>query len=134
VTLTVWDNDGDSATASVEIATCPEMEYRPKELISLNRLGILNDDPLKPGDILGALISFENVAGYDLKDLKLTVGIPLLSEWRIFNFRDVDEGEEITKYVELEIPEDAEPGYYDLRVSISNDDFRRTKFREFIVK
>ncbi len=134
VTLTVWDNDGDVATKTIVIPTCPDKKYTPKSLISINRLGILNDDPLKPGDYLQALITFENIAGFDLKDLKLTIGIPVLAEWRIFNFRDVDGGEEITKLVELKIPEDAEPGYYDLRVSISNDDFRRTKFREFIIK
>ena len=134
VTLTVWDNDGDVATKTLVIPTCPDKKYTPKSLISINRLGILNDDPLKPGDYLGALITFENIAGFDLENLKLTIGIPVLAEWRIFNFRDVDEGEEITKLVELKIPEDAEPGYYDLRVSISNDDFRRTKFREFIIK
>ncbi len=134
VTLTVEDVDGDTDSATKVIETCPDQEYRPKGLISINRLGILNDDPLAPGDTLGALISFENVAGYDLKDLKLIIGIPLLSEWRIFNFREVDEGDEVTKYVELEIPRDSKPGYYDFRVSISNDDFRRTKFREFIIE
>jgi len=134
VTLTVEDVDGDIGTDTKVIETCPDQENRPKGLISINRLGILNDDPLAPGDTLGALISFENIAGYDLKDLKLIVGIPLLVEWRIFNFREVDEGDKVTKYVELEIPRDSKPGYYDFRVSISNDDFRRTKFREFIVE
>ena len=126
------DNDCDGQID--EGLSCSDNEYKPKNLISITRLGILNDDPLKPGDYLGALITFENIAGYDLKDLKLTVGIPELGLWRIFNFRNVAKGKEITKYVELMIPEDANPRYYDLRVSISNDDFRRTKFREFIVR
>ncbi len=136
VTLTIWDNDGDYDTASKIIETCPEevQEDRPKELISFNRLSILNEDYLEPGDELEALIKFENIAGYTLEDLKLTIGIPAFAEWRIYHIGDLKKGREVAKFIQLQIPEDAEPGYYDLRVSISNDDFRRTKFREFIVK
>jgi PKD repeat protein len=135
VTLTVWDYDGDMAQESVVIQTCSgKDEYRSKELISLNRLSILNDDHLEPGDELEALISFENIAGYELEDLKLTIGIPAFAEWRIYNIGDLRSGKEVSKFIQLLIPEDAKAGYYDLRVSISNDDFRRTKFREFVVK
>lgn len=96
-----------------------QVEYSVFEIITKNGTSLLYNPILTDNENDGNL--FMNVSN----------GV-----YKLFpdNKRSGDDGDEVTKYVELEIPKDVEPGYYDLRVSISNDDFRRTKFREFIVE
>ena len=67
--------------------------------------------------------------GYDLEDVKITVAIDDLGVYNSKKLDELEDDETESVTVLLDIPYDAQPGIYDLRVVVSNDDERRVKYR-----
>lgn len=81
------------------------------------------------GDELEVSVYIENIAPYNLEELKLTVYIDELGVWRTIGPFDLAEGEHTVKHIYLDIPVDAEPGYYNIRIVVQNSDLKRVKYR-----
>ncbi|MFO8015577.1 MAG: hypothetical protein R6U32_00585, partial [Candidatus Woesearchaeota archaeon] len=80
------------------------------------------------GDQVEVSVYMENLAGYDLENLALKVGVHGLGIWRESTF-DLDKGDYATKHMLLDIPADADSGDYDVRITAENEDVKRVKYR-----
>ncbi len=131
VTLTVWDNDGASSTLT-RIVTVGE-QGDPSSFASANERTIFSriryNDYANAGDIVAINIGIFNDGTYDMEDMEVSVHILDLEERRTAGPFDVKDGQEETANLFLEIPFDAQPGSYDIRIIASNDDFSRTEHR-----
>ena len=63
----------------------------------------------------------------------MTVVVQELGIWQTSRYVDLEMGRSDNAKVFFEIPTWAEPGEYDARITISNDDIRRVRHREFVV-
>ena len=61
-------------------------------------------------------------------------GMPGISEARTLGIRELDSGETKSKVFELRIPNNMKSGFEQLRVSVSNDDYKRIIYRELLMK
>lgn len=105
-----------------------------REKIFFNRLDLINEDCIKPGDDIEIIVSFTNKGRETMKDARLTANIDELSLMTKVGRFSVDKDQRITKSLFLEIPRDTQPGWYDLRVSAGDDFYKRIKFRDFEIK
>ena len=87
------------------------------------------DEFLVPGQELDILVNVMNYNNKDLEDVKITVFIPELPLYFRSGTFDVESRESYGKLVFEDIPEDAEPGDYLVRVTVSNDDFKKSVYR-----
>jgi len=105
----------------------------PKTDIAVNELQIINEDCIKPGEDLTALIDFKLLGYHDEENIKITAVIPDLSlRSRMGPFK-MNSNDEISKVFVMTIPKDTPEGIYDVRFTI-NDDVRRVKHRTIIVR
>ncbi|MBU0460988.1 MAG: hypothetical protein KJ574_00215, partial [Nanoarchaeota archaeon] len=104
--------------------------------LTINRIDVMSDsaqpDAAYAGDELFVEVTLENGFDFDLEDMNLVVWIDGL-ELRKSKKIDLDAGEAQRFSVMFEIPQDAEPGVYDILVQASNDEVRHSKYREFTV-
>gem|GEM_PF-4243335 len=89
---------------------------------------------MEPGSEDVLFVSIENIGLHPLEDFTVTA-LAFDNEYRkrIGPF-DVDVGREVSRTVPFYVPQDAQPGKYDLRITMSNDFVRRVKHREFEVR
>jgi hypothetical protein len=103
----------------------------------MENLDILNAEPICAGDDLNVLLTLQNDGIFDNRDIVVSFVAPDISADKrtIGPFR-LDTNEQVTKRVDLSIPEDTPAGMYELRVYIysQSGDFHRIKHRDFIVK
>lgn len=109
---------------------CYEPEIYPREVLRINKLMVYNDC-VKPGTDFMVLVSFENLASYDLEDVRITGVIDELNDIVRLGPIDLNHKEEETKMLFFNIPENAREGDYTLTVIVSNDDVKRIKHRSF---
>ena len=86
------------------------------------------------GDVLSASVSIQNDDNYDIKNARLTIMIPELGARKRISHIDIDARNEIAQRINLEIPDDAEPGMYDVLFTINDDDARRVKYRPILIR
>ena len=100
------------------------------------RIGTINipADFVKAGDDLVINLDFENSGDLDLDDVSATVVIPELGIRKKVGPFDVDKSNDASRALMLLIPEDAEPGEYTARITISNDKLKRVRHRPVIIK
>lgn len=111
----------------------PGSEIYPRQKYEMEQLDVLNEEPVCAGDTLTVLVSLANNGIWDNKDIKMTAVISDLAvEQTIGPFR-LNAGDEISKRFNMDLPADAEPGMYDVRVYLYSDsgDFIRILYREF---
>jgi uncharacterized membrane protein len=70
-----------------------------------------------------------NLANENLEDVTLTVVIPELGIKRSVGPFDVKKDEDTTKKVLIELLDDAPPGEYDIRFTLSSENFRKVRHR-----
>jgi len=105
---------------------------KPEDSVFWGRLKVLNEDGLRPGDDLIILAAFTN-GNADLDQLRFSVlGLDFDGKRSVGPF-DMDSGEKKNLRVIVPLPYDIEPGIHSLGFSLSNDEYRRMKFREFRV-
>jgi len=90
----------------------------------------LIDEAVEAGDQVVSSGRVEGLAKTE-KDAMLTFTIPELGVKRQVAIR---EGQDVTKYIVADIPSDAEPGEYLVRITVSGDDFREVKHRFLIIE
>jgi len=78
-------------------------------------------------------LKFDNSGNQDLDNVKISASIFELDVYDEIGPFDLEEDEQVIKSLVLEIPEDAEPGYYYVRLSVSNNKVRRVIYKEFII-
>jgi uncharacterized membrane protein len=78
-------------------------------------------------------INLENTLDYRLDDVHVRAFIDAYGLWATKTVHDLDAGEEYTANMHIDVPADLQPGLYDLRVTVSNDDVRRVKYRTLLV-
>ncbi|MBR9692029.1 hypothetical protein GOV06_04535 [Candidatus Woesearchaeota archaeon] len=91
---------------------------------------IRHTDYMSPGSMLAMNIGLESNTYEDLEDLRVTAVIQDLGIRAASETFDLDGREELSKEIYMEIPEWAAPGYYDIRITISNDYLRRIIHRD----
>jgi hypothetical protein len=130
VVFTVTDSEGltDSDVCVVTVSD----EYLPRD--ELGVAGIGTNDVVGVGEILQLNLKFDNRGNQDLKDVRISASILDLDVRNTEGPFDLDEDEQVTKSLVLDVPEDAEPGYYYVRISVSNNEVRRVVHREFIIE
>jgi hypothetical protein len=111
---------------------CYEPEIYPREILSINKLMMFNDCAV-PGTDFMVLVSFQNRASYELRNVRVTGVVDELNQMVRFGPFHLDQGEEEVKLLFFDIPSNAREGEYTLTVIVSNDDMRRVKHRTFRV-
>ncbi len=131
VTLTVEDNYGNvgSDTVTIIVGEKKVVGKDPRNNIRLRGISF-DTDAVGAGESLIAKVNIENIGNDDLEDVSLTLFIEELGIWSRTTGIDVDEGDTEKKTVVLDIPYDVEPGYYDVRIVVSNDEMKRIVHRD----
>ncbi|MBI4453305.1 PKD domain-containing protein [Candidatus Woesearchaeota archaeon] len=138
VTLTVTDGDGDTGTATVTInVKDTKTPVTSRKVVEWTNLKLLGGETYAPGDMVELLVNFKNEANWDLENVKITSIIPELGVKKSAGPFDLDEGDETTKILYLQLPYDAPQGEYDIRVVINNDGddkIHRIKHRKITIE
>ncbi|MBW2996346.1 PKD domain-containing protein [Candidatus Woesearchaeota archaeon] len=136
VTVMVEDGNGGSDTQSFTIIVGEEDDDDEGIIIDgwlRVKARVIGDDYVNAGDTVILKTYVENIGEDDLEDLHITAVIQELAVRDNVGPFDLDEGDEESKNLYLEIPEYAEPGIYDIRITYSNDLLRRVIYREITV-
>ena len=135
VTLTIYDQDGDSATQTIYIDTKKEHSLDSRDALYIGDATPLNE-VLKKGEPLVMTVSFENRADETLNDATFQISIPELGLITDTRIGKVSDGKKISKTVTLEIPKNIASGHYYVRTTFSanSGEVRRTIYREIIIK
>ncbi|MBD3313712.1 PKD domain-containing protein [Candidatus Woesearchaeota archaeon] len=150
-TLTITDADGDTASDSVTIDVTDsgdeddegdedddnEEDAEQCDLY-IGRVFMYSDSDeygdnyVEAGGELFVNVHFDNTGDLDLEDVRYRALILDLGLSNSVRF-DLDQGQDTSRTVRIDIPEDAEPGYYDIQISAHNDCISRTKYRMFTI-
>lgn len=134
VTLIVTDQLGRSASDTQEITVGEENnDHIAKRRVKIGQLNVISNEYVRAGDELELKIVFDNIGLSDLEDFKTVVVVPDLAMRAAAGPFDVEHGDRVMRIMVLDIPKDAPPGTYDVRITMSNDDTRRIKHRTFMV-
>jgi len=135
VVVEVSDGDlTDTQSYVIEVITAPSEKYpRRKIHIHTIRMNGVEYEYMQAGEQLMIDTSFENWGIYDIDSATIRVTIPELGiSRRIGHFTGPEVKERLRKGILLDIPEDAEPGVYTLRMVITtNDLIKRVRHRDF---
>lgn len=107
----------------------PEEEEPEEEGFGLYIGRIIYDEITGAGSEIEFSVSMKN-NGPDLEDLKLIISIQELGIRAVVGPFDLEEDKGVTKRATLEIPDGAEPGKYDVRITVQNEEVNRVKYRE----
>jgi len=136
VTVTVTDDSSNCVSASYTLTV---VEYLPGDLIVRNsdlfvdRIALTNGEVLPIGELLSASVLVTNNADLDFEDVTIRVSVPELGITRSILIEDLRENRDELRNLFLEIPNDARPGEYEVRITVSNDEARRIIHREITV-
>ena len=106
---------------------------REKFFIGSIRTNQLVYDTLNAGDQLFVDLRFENIGRYDTNKATIRITVEELGISRKLGpFSGPDVDDVMSKGLNLDIPKDAEPGVYTVRISLSDlNGIRRTRHRDF---
>lgn len=91
--------------------------------------GIFAYEPAFRNDLYPVRISFRNDAPFSIEDVRVSVSIPELGIATSGTVGSMDGGDRHSKRLYLHIPEFVEPGWYDMRISISDGSDYRVRYR-----
>ncbi len=131
-TLTVLDSNGQTGTGAVIIRVYETNggDFRwTTSSLNIYKLNAYNGD-INPGDTIRISINFENVRDMKLDNLKVTAAVPDLAIWSSLGPFRLRPGKDMSTEIELEIPEYADAGLYDIRISLTDDAVRKVKVRQ----
>jgi PKD repeat protein len=95
------------------------------------RARVLEGEHLNVGEMVVTSVKIANDGDADVEDLAVRVTVPQLGLQRSLVIRDLEEEESSVKTFSVDIPKYAPAGEYTLRITVSNDDFRRVIHRTF---
>ncbi len=131
VKLTVIDFDGDMATdtITIDVDKADKKQVKlPRRKIHINQINIVNDE-LRAGEDLVVYVNFENQGNYKINDATVTIIVPELALRQKIGHIDLKTNKGVAKKFILEIPEDAEPGIYEVMIIIYDNGLRRVRYR-----
>jgi hypothetical protein len=142
------DNDGDGLTDHPADPHCSDPEdpfegeidvstsdkpFRDMDDLLVTRIDIDGHDiesaVVRPGSYFRLSTGLQNNLDYTLDDIKVDMSIQELGIRDADMLRELDPDDSATVVLNLDIPYWAQPGLYDLRIVVSNDDVRRVKYR-----
>ncbi|MBI4739444.1 PKD domain-containing protein [Candidatus Woesearchaeota archaeon] len=85
------------------------------------------------GDVAALSVSLENKLGHSANRVRVEASVDELGIRDADVIDSVRNGQMVTAHLELEIPDGAPPGLYDVRIVVSNDDERRVKYRAMAI-
>ncbi|MBI2147540.1 PKD domain-containing protein, partial [Candidatus Woesearchaeota archaeon] len=133
VTLIVTNADGDATTVQVHITVDEPFlvidPHRDLRISMIRLLGSPGFDEAAIGDDVLLAITLDNEAPVDFDGLHISLSIDDLGVRRVLGPFDLQQNEKVTKFVSVDIPADALPGEVSVRVTVSNDDVHRVKYR-----
>ena len=118
-----------NTTPIVPVITVP----KPGQVF-INDVRFISDEYLEISEELITNAIMENVGEKDLKDVSVAVMVPDMGVFRTVGPFDLDADDRQSKNIYIELPQDAAPGEYGVRIEISNDDIHRTVWRTFVVQ
>ncbi len=107
------DGDGEGDGLSVHIGT----------------IRITNADDATAGDLVPVIISFKNNGDRELENLKATVIIQELGVRASIGPLDVAVGKTVSRTIYADLPEDVQPGEYDVGIFVNSGSLHRAKYR-----
>ncbi|MBW2982373.1 hypothetical protein KY343_05820 [Candidatus Woesearchaeota archaeon] len=131
--FTATDSDG-LTDSDICVATVLNKLEEGAERNELAISRVMMNDIINSEDILQLNIKFDNRGNQDLEDIRISATILDLDVYDSEGPFDLDEDEQTIKNLFLIMPEYAEPGYYYVRISVSNNKVRRVIYREFIIE
>ena len=115
----------------------PDRPFRDQDDLVITRMNINGFDvesyAVLPGSYLQLSFGLENYLDVELDDVKVDASIHELGVRDSDMLRDLGPGDSATVVFTMDIPEYAEPGLYDVRFVVSNDDVRRVKYRTITI-
>lgn len=132
-TLTVVDADGDSDSDSVTITVADELENIASRHYYVDGIAMSNDGRVQAGDTVELYIGAENIANIDKDRVSFNAIIQELGIYETTVEFDMDAGDKEVAVLYIDIPANTEPGTYDVRITISDDDVKRVIYRDIIV-
>ncbi|MBI2576027.1 hypothetical protein HYV84_02350 [Candidatus Woesearchaeota archaeon] len=138
VTVRATDATGLFSVQQFSISVVlPRKVSDPREQFFVGRIRTNQQeyDIIPPGGDLFVDLTFENTGRYNTHDATIRVTVPELGISRKLGpFSGPEIGEEMSHGVVLDIPDDAEPGVYTVRISLSDlHGIRRSRHRDFRV-
>ncbi|NQU79669.1 PKD domain-containing protein [Candidatus Woesearchaeota archaeon] len=129
-------NAFDDKEGVTYVPSTPDV-FRDRDDLVVTRIDIdgfdIESALTSPGDYFRLGIGLYNNLDDDLDDVRVDVSVWELDIRASDMLSDLDSDESATVVLNLDIPYDVEPGLYDLRVVVSNDDVRRVKYRTIAV-
>ena len=87
---------------------------------------------LAAGEEASIKISLENTGDFDLENVNLKMSVYDLEIYESTKL-DLKKGKSVTKTFNVDIPENAASGYYDLKITLNSDKISRVLYREIFV-
>jgi hypothetical protein len=133
VTFTVTDSEGLTASDNCAVIVLDEEAPEPeKNKLTISR--IMMNDVANSGDMLQLNVRLYNSGNKDLKDVRVdAVILDLEDVYDTAGPFEIEEEDTITKSLFLILPDDVEPGYYYVRVSVDSNEIRRVVYREVVI-
>ena len=108
--------------------TADKGAYTPKQALQID---VTYDEmQIKPGDEMDIIVTVQNNDIKDLEDLRLMVTVAGFQERSAKIVRDLKSGKTASRYFSLRMPEAFSDDFEELKISVSNDDYKRTIYRE----
>ncbi len=112
-------------------------QFNDQDKLLITRIDIDGHDveasAVEPGQQLMFSVSVKNVLNISLDDVKVKVFLDDYGLWATKTIHDLESEEDYTADMHIEVPYWLPQGIYDLRITASNDDIRRVKYRQLIV-
>lgn len=105
--------------------------YTPKQALYVDLK--YDETQIISGEGFKIIVDVTNNYEKNLENLHVIVSIPGLLETKTEGIVKLKPGETVTKVFELDIPNNAKSGFEQLRVSVSNDNYKRIIYREILV-
>ena len=134
VELCVEDDEGARDCDTAVVLISEDLSNDPRRIIFIDGIRFMVDElEVEPGDELPIHVAIENIGSYDIKNIKISAAILEFGEYVPCTEFEFEMRNKESQIITLVIPEDAQPGWYDVRFTVSDDDVRRVKHRDFLV-
>ena len=134
VELCVEDDEGARDCDTAVVLISEDLSNDPRRIIFIDGIRFMVDElEVEPGDELPIHVAIENIGSYDIKNIKISAAILEFGEYVPCTEFEFEMRNKESQIITLIIPEDAQPGWYDVRFTVSDDEVRRVKHRDFLV-
>lgn len=105
----------------------------PLQPLFMRSVGFADSDCVKPGESAILAVKVQNKGREALKDVRFTASVPELGIYASDGPVKLTAKDKSTRFLQVDVPEDAENGAYMLRFTVSNNKFKRSVHRDFVV-